>query len=184
MGARESVWCPPEDTCPDSDWTMVGRTGAITRFYWFLEPRRVAHEVLRVQQFSCLEKAGGRAGGEGTVFAGGITPRLPRAKKPVSLIAEEEHLARRSSRTSDWHCRFVDKHWPTSPSYLDQQHSLPRMDRDLSQPACPHAPVFDFEEILLAQTNPRDKWAHPRLALSERGSTSQTYNGFLKRPFP
>jgi len=54
---------------------MVGRSGAITRFYWFLEPRKVAHEVLCVQQFSCLEKAGGRAGGEGAVFAGGVSHR-------------------------------------------------------------------------------------------------------------
>jgi hypothetical protein len=120
---KSGVPCPGDSgievTCPDSDWTMVGRSGAITRFYRFLEPRRVAHEVLRVQQFSCLEKAGGRAGGEGAVFAGGVTPRLPRAKKPVSLIAEEEHLARPPSRTSDCHCRFVDKHWPTSP-YLSR----------------------------------------------------------------
>jgi hypothetical protein len=68
-------------------------------------------------------------------------------------------------------------------TYLDQ-HSLPRMDRDLSQPACPHTPVFDFEEILLADNERTDKWAYPRLALLERGSTTQTYNGFHKRPFP
>ena len=74
VGARESVWCPPEDTYPDSDWTMAGGTRAIARFYWFLKPTRVAHEVLRVQQFGCLEKAGGRAEGEEAVFAG-VSPR-------------------------------------------------------------------------------------------------------------
>src|ERR1700739_294096 len=33
--------------CPDSDWTVIGRTLTTTRFYWFLTPRKVAHEVLR-----------------------------------------------------------------------------------------------------------------------------------------
>ena len=51
--------------------------------------------------------------------------------------------------------------------------SLPRMDRDLSQPACPHAPVFDFEETLLAPTNPREKWANHQLALLKRGSRAR-----------
>lgn len=57
---------------------------------------------------------------------------------------------------------------------------LKRVEEALRSPAS----VFDFDEILLAQTNPRDKWAYPRLALLERGSRTQTYNGFLKRPFP
>ena len=36
-----------------------------------------------------------------------------------------------------------------------------RKNRDLSPPACPHAPVFDFEGTLLAHANPQDKWANP-----------------------
>lgn len=75
---------------------------------------------------------------------------------------------------------------PTSglpATYLDQ-HSLARIGRDLSQPACPHAPVFRFEETLLAHTNPRDKWANPRLALLERGSRPRCIMASFKRPFP
>jgi hypothetical protein len=48
---------------------------------------------------------------------------------------------------------------------------------EVAKPVRTDVPIY-------SEWKPTEKWAYPRLALSERGSTTKTYNGFHKRPFP
>ena len=48
VGARESIWPPPEDTVSGFRLDSSCQTRAITCFYWCVNPGKMAHEVLRL----------------------------------------------------------------------------------------------------------------------------------------